>query len=320
MNRHFPWLIAAACLSAASASATPAAGERFSDCRDCPDMVVVPAGSATLGSTADERAAAGIVPIFGDREGPTYRVTFAKPYAIGRTEVTRAQFRAFVEATKRPDPATGCGVHEPKGDTWGPQPGYSWHEPGFDQDDTHPAVCIGYDDAVAYTRWLSAKSGKSYRLPSDAEWEYAARGGTSSAWYWGNAPEQGCSVANLLSVGTVAKLGFPKSLADRLICSSPRSFTVPVASYPANPFGLYDMLGNAFEWSADCNSKDNSDGHADGTARTAGNAGVDCTRHYLKGGAFHTPFWLTRAAIRGAPVPADLRMFTMGFRVARSLD
>lgn len=291
----------------------------FKDCQHCPEMVTIPAGSATLGSTPEERAAFGIVPLFGDREGPTYAVNFARPYAIGRTEITRAQYRAFVQATDRPDPA-GCGIHEAKGDTWSPQPGYSWHNPGFAQEDNHPAVCISYDDAVAYTAWLSATTGKAYRLPSDAEWEYAARGGTTTPWYWGAAPEKGCSVANLLSAGTVAALGWPKSLADRFVCSTGRSFTEPVASYPPNPYGLYDMLGNAFEFAADCNSKDNQDAHADGTARRARDAGVDCARHYLKGGAFHTPFWLTRAAVRGAPIPADLHMFAVGFRVARSID
>ncbi|MFM6832476.1 MAG: formylglycine-generating enzyme family protein [Novosphingobium sp.] len=300
-------------------AAAPAPAPTFQDCRDCPQMVVVPAGSASLGSSAEERAASGIVPLFGDRESPVYRVAIAKPFALGRTEVTRAQYRAFAMATQRPDPA-GCGVHEPKADTWGPQPGYSWHNPGFAQTDDHPAVCISYDDAAAYAAWLSARTGKAYRLPSDAEWEYAARAGTTSSWTWGQSPEAGCAAANILSAGTVAALGWPKSLADRFVCSTGRSFTMPVASYHANAFGLHDMIGNAFEWAADCNSKDNTDAHADGTARIAGESGVDCTRHYLKGGAFHTPFWLTRPAVRGAPIPADLHMFAVGFRLARTLD
>lgn len=319
MRKAFLYLFPIGLCAAAPLNAAPAAGDAFSDCRDCPQMILIPAGSTTLGSSAQERAASGILPVFGDREGPVYRASFARPYAIGRTEVTRAQYRAFVNATRRPDP-TGCGVHEAKGDTWGPQPGYSWHNPGFAQEESHPAVCISYDDATAYVAWLSARTGKAYRLPSDAEWEYAARAGTTTAWYWGDAPEQGCAVANLLSAGTATALKWPKSLADRMICANARSFTVPVASYPANPFGLFDMAGNAFEWAADCNSKDNSDGHADGSARTAKDAGVACDRHYLKGGAFHTPFWLTRSAVRGAPIPADLHMFAVGFRVARSMD
>lgn len=287
----------------------------FRECPECPDMAIIPSGSATLGSTPAERADSGAIALFGDREGPTYRVHFARPYAIGRTEVTRGQYRAFVDATGRPDPAS-CGVHEPDHDTWGPQPGYTWRRPGFAQDDSHPAVCISYDDAAAYAAWLAQKTGKPYRLPSDAEWEYAARGGTTTAWYWGAAPEAGCAAANLLSAGTVAALGWPKSLAGRLVCADRRSFTVPVASYPPNPFGLYDMAGNAFEWAADCNNPDNAHAPTNGSARMTG----DCTRHYLKGGAFHTPFWLTRSAVRGAPIPADLHMFAVGFRVARSLN
>jgi formylglycine-generating enzyme required for sulfatase activity len=287
----------------------------FRDCADCPEMVRIPAGSATLGSTSEERVRAGIIPLFGDREGPTYRVIFAKPYALGRTEVTRGAYRAFVEATRRPDPPA-CGVHEPKGDTWGPQPGYNWRKPNFAQDDSHPAVCIAYDDALAYTHWLAAKSGKPYRLPSDAEWEYAARAGTSTPWYFGEAPDRGCKAANIMSAGTGMALGFPKSMAGFFLCSDRRSFTVPVASFTPNPWGLHDMIGNAFEWSADCNAPDNRTARADGGARTTG----DCSRRYLKGGAFQTPFWLTRHAVRGAPLAVDIRMFAAGFRVARSLD
>ena len=285
------------------------------DCANCPDMIVIPAGKATLGSTVDERRQSGIVPLFGDREGPTYAVTFARPYALGRTEVTRGQYRAFVEATHRPDPVA-CGVHELKGDTWGPQPGYSWRKPGFEQDDTHPVVCIGYVDAAAYAEWLAKKTGKPYRLPSDAEWEYAARGKTTTPWYFGNTPEAGCTAANIMSSGTIAALGSPKSTANRMVCTNARSFTMPVASFPPNAFGLYDMVGNAFEMVADCNAPDNSSAHADGTARTTG----DCSRHYLKGGAFHTPYWLTRHAVRGAPIAPDMRMFAIGFRVAKSLN
>jgi formylglycine-generating enzyme len=263
----------------------------------------------------EERARAGIVPVFGDREAPARSVTFAKPYAIGQTEVTRAQYQVFVDATKRADPAT-CGVHEPKGDTWSPQPGYNWRKPGFAQEDNHPVVCVSYDDAAAYAQWLSKRTGKAYRLPSDSEWEYAARSGAATPWYWGEAPEAGCAGANILSTGTAAKLGWPNSLANRFICSSPRSFTVPVASYAANPWGIYDMVGNAFEWAADCNAPDNSSAPADGSARVTG----DCARHYLKGGAFHTPFWLTRHAVRGAPLASDIHMFAVGLRVARSMD
>jgi len=319
LSKSALFLLAVPFSMAAGAGATAqtkvAAPQVLTDCIGCPDMVATPAGTAMLGSTPEERASAGIVAVFGNREGPVYRATFAKAYAIGRTEITRAQYRTFVDATKRPDP-DGCGVHDAAKDSWGPQPGYSWRKPGFTQTDQDPAVCISYNDAVAYTQWLSKKTGKAYRLPSDAEWEYAARAGTTTPWYWGVSAEDGCKRGNLISSGTIAALGSPPSMADRFVCSNPRSYTVPVASYAPNGFGLYDMAGNAFEWAADCNSPDNTDAHADGTARTTG----ACDRHYLKGGAFHTPFWLTRSAVRGAPLPADLHMFTIGFRVARTID
>ena len=301
--------------AAAVPPTSPAAPAVFADCRGCPDLVVIPAGHAKLGSSAEERERTGIIPLFGDREGPPYEVTFTAPFAIGRTEVTRGQYRAFAEATHRPLGPT-CGIHDAAADGWGPRQGYDWTYPGYAQDDSHPAVCISYNDAVAYTKWLSVRTDKAYRLPSDAEWEYAARGGTTTAWYWGDAPEAGCAIANILAMGTVQALGNPKSLNNRMVCANARNFTMPVASYPPNPFGLYDMIGNAFEWAADCNSADNTTGRPDVSARTQG----DCSRHYLKGGAFHTPFWLTRPSVRGAPLPAEIHMFTIGFRVARSID
>lgn len=312
-----PLLAATAAAVSASGQAVPDARSPkvISDCPGCPDLVVIPAGSARLGSTAEERGRAGIVPVFGDREGPPYEVKFDTAFALGRTEITRRQYRAFVEATHRPA-AQSCGVHDARTDGWGPKAGFDWVRPGFAQDDQHPAVCISFSDAQDYAKWLSVRTGKPYRLPSDAEWEYAARAGTVTTWYWGDAPESGCGLANILSSGTVEMLGRPKSLGNRFVCSNTRSFTVPVASYPANPFGLYDMIGNAFEWVADCNSADNTTAHSDGRARSEG----DCQHHYLKGGAFHTPFWLTRPSVRGAPLTADVHMFAIGFRVARSLD
>jgi formylglycine-generating enzyme required for sulfatase activity len=307
LSSRSPWLIAAPLLAAAA----PA---EFRDCADCPAMATIPAGSGTLGSDAAERARAGIVPLFGDREEPRYRAAFARPFALGRTEITRAQYAAFSAATKHPE-GDECGVHDPRTDSWHPRPGFNWRRPGFEQADDHPAVCISHADATAYAEWLAARTGKPYRLPSDAEWEYAARAGSTTPWTWGSAPEAGCGVANLLSAGTVAALGWPKSLANRLVCATERRFTVPVASYPANAWGLHDMIGNAFEWVADCNAPDNRDARPDGAARAAG----DCARRYLKGGAFHTPLWLTRPAVRGAPLGRDVRMFAVGFRVARSL-
>jgi sulfatase modifying factor 1 len=291
-----------------------AAPPALQDGPDYPQMVIVPAGTAVIGSTPEERAAAGTPAMFGDREGPVREVRIAHAFALGRTEVTRAQYARFVTATRRPDPAN-CGIHNAATDSWAPLPGYNWHNPGYPQGDTDPAVCISYDDAQAYVAWLSRVTGSAYRLPSESEWEYAARAGAQTAWPWGAAAETGCDRANVLSSGDFAAFGMAPSVTNRIVCASARKYTMPVASFSANAFGLYDMIGNAFEWVSDCYTDSHAALPADGSAVVI----ADCKRHFLKGGAFHTPLWLTRSAARGNAVPADLHMFTIGFRVARDI-
>ena len=146
-----------------------------------------------------------------------------------------------------------------------------------------------------YADWLAKRTGKPYRLPSEAEWEYAARAGTVTAWYWGDVAETGCENANLVSSAFIEALGSPAYWQRKQVCFDSHTFSLPVASFPANPFGLYDMAGNAFEWVADCASASHEGAPTDGSARSTG----DCTRRFLKGGAFHTPFWLTRSGARG---------------------
>jgi formylglycine-generating enzyme required for sulfatase activity len=277
-------------------------------------MVVIPAGSGVVGSTPDERLRAGVPPMFGDREGPQHRVTIHKPFALGRTEVTRAQYARFVAATARPDPAQ-CAVHDSRSDRWTQQAGYSWRNTGFAQTDEHPALCISYDDATAYAAWLAQQTGQPYRLASEAEWEYAARAGTSTAWYWGDAAEPGCENANLVSSAMIVSLGSPPYWKAKLACQDAHTDSMPVASFPPNAFGLHDMSGNAFEWIADCASSSHEGAPTDGSARSV----EGCTQHFLKGGAFHTPIWLTRSAVRGNPLKPDLHMNTIGLRVARDL-
>ena len=253
--------------------------------------------------------------MFGDREGPARTVHITKPFALGRTEVTRGQFARFVAATGREDPPD-CAVHDIRADRWAPQPGYSWRRTGFLQSDDHPALCISYADAASYAAWLAQQTGKPYRLPSEAEWEYAARAGTSTAWYWGEFAETGCGNANLVTSAFIMALGSPAYWQRKLVCFDTHVFSMPVASFPANPFGLHDMSGNAFEWVADCASTSHEGGPTDGSARTRG---ADCNLRFLKGGAFHTPLWLTRSAVRGNALEQELHMGTIGLRVARDL-
>ncbi len=155
----------------------PGAGksEWFQDIPGGPEMVVVPAGSFLMGSPDSEPGR------FGD-EGPQHSVTIAKPFAIGRHAITRGQFAAFVNDTGH---KTEGGAHVWKGDKWELDASASWRAPGFAQDDSHPVVCVNWDDATAYTEWLSKKAGKTYRLLSEAEWEYAARAGTTTPFWWG---------------------------------------------------------------------------------------------------------------------------------------
>jgi formylglycine-generating enzyme required for sulfatase activity len=224
-------------------------------------------------------------------------------------------YAAFVAATSRPDPPE-CAIADTETFSWGQKPGYSWRDPGYPQTDAHPAVCISYDDASAFAAWLAVKTGKPYRLPSEAEWELAARAGTTTAWYWGDAPEAGCDKANLITSGMIAAMGSPPYWRNKLACQNERSYSQPVGSYPANAFGLHDMLGNAFEWVADCASTSHKGEPGDGSVHDV----PGCDMRFLKGGAFHTPIWLTRAAVRGNPLKPSLHMNTIGFRVARSLD
>ena len=312
------WIVGLSAITSVSA-AVPAKLEQipaktFSDCVTCGQMVVIPTGSNELGSTTEERARVGIPAVFGDREGPRYTVTIKKPFALGQTEVTVGQFAAFVAATQRPDPAA-CIIHHADSDKWKPEPGVNWHNPGYPQTDKHPVVCVTYDDAVDYAAWLARTTGKPYRLASEEEWEYAARGGTKTAWYWGDDPEQGCKKAALLTSGTMAAFGWPRSMNGMMICSDPTAFARPVASFAPNPFGLYDMIGNAFEWVADCSETSHAGDPGDGSVRKVTN----CQKRMLKGGGYHTPFWLTRAAVRSNPLPPSFRMMTVGFRVARDL-
>ena len=310
------WLVLGLSPPAHAADAAPSLGDApkatFADCADCPAMVVIPAGSNEIGSTPEERQRAGVPAAFADREIPRHRVTIARAFALGRTEVTREQYAAFVADTDRADPAS-CAASDPTTFAWALRAGLSWRDPGYPQTGSHPAVCISHDDALAYVAWLSRRTGKRYRLPSEAEWEYAARAETTTSWYWGDAAEAGCERANIISSGTIAAIGSPPYWKDKLACQDARANSLPVASFAPNAFGLYDMLGNAFEWVADCASDDHDVGPSDGTARES----VDCQRRFLKGGAFHTPLWLTRAAARGLPLKNDLHMNTIGFRVAR---
>lgn len=299
------WLLAALVpgMPAWGQSATPphVRGAVFRDCPDCPEMVVIPAGTFTMGSSAQEQAWAathGAKPAWVSDESPQHQVSLGS-FALGRYDVTRGEFAAFVRETGYA-PEAGCG-HD--GGTQQKQRGVTWQRPGFDQTEGDPVVCVSWDDARAYIDWLNGKvrlrdstsSAGSYRLPSESEWEYAARAGTATRFWWGDDDR-----------GAAAHAWYGANSGGR---------THPVGSKPANPFGLYDMVGDVWQWTADCYADSYVGAPSDGSAAPA--TGGHCLR-VDRGGSWFYPPWLLRSAPRERN-PADYRDIMMGFRLARTL-
>ena len=277
------------------------AGSAFRDCPDCPEMVVVPQGDFLMGSPHDEKER------FPD-EGPQHRVAFAAPFALGKYEVTRAEFARFAGETGLN--AKACRVWRPAAGNFAANAAANWQKPGFEQSDDHPAVCVAWSEAKAMADWLAKKTGKPYRLPSEAEWEYAARAGTRSAWAWGPAAAEGCAHAN----GADQAYQRVNRGAAGMACDDGFAFTAPAGSFRANAFGLHDLIGNASEWTADCWRETFAGAPGDGRAWAAG----ACRQRTTRGGAWLAPPRLLRSAVRGG-VDGEDRTNMLGFRLARDL-
>jgi len=278
----------------------------FRDCGDCPQLVRIPSGEFLMGAGPDEEERERLGEPFRNRSVPQRRVR-VPAFAMGRFEVTRSEFRRFAEATGHA--GDDCfvwagGEHRLDSDR-------SWHSPGYPQDGRHPATCVSWEDADAYVRWLSRLTGRRYRLPSEAEWEYAARARTVTPRFWGADGQAACAHAN----GADARLRATVPAAgdwDAADCDDGHAHTAPAGSYPANAFGLHDMLGNAAEWTADCWNPDYRGAPADGRSRSDG----DCWLRAVRGGAWDEGPAGLRAAYRvGSPVV--VRVYTRGFRVVR---
>lgn len=255
-----------------------------------PEMKIIPGGIFTMGAGSD-----------------TAEVAITTPFAMGRHEVTLGEFRKFVDATsyesdvgKRPS----CKEAESK---WRGSRGRDWDAPGFAQGDGHPVVCITFDDAQAYAAWLSSETGQSYRLPSEAEWEYVARFNHSEEY----VPEEQCRKGNVSDIWLKSQL--PEAAIHE--CEDGWLYTAPVGEFSVSPAGLVDLEGNVREWVLDCDHKRHRDRPDDSRARLDGN----CRRRIAKGNAWLTPPdesapW-ERVALR-----ADNTFATVGFRVLRVLD
>ncbi len=262
------------------------------DCPDCPEMVVVPAGSFVMGSPEGE-------PMRESSEGPQHVVKIGKPFAVGRSAVTRAEFSAFVTDTGY---AGGDGCYTSTTVGWKRHPGKSWRSPGIAQDDRHPVVCVSWEDARAFVDWLARRTGKRYRLLSEAEWEYVARAGTTTPFWWG------------LSISTSeANYDGRQSYAEGFT-GEWRKTTVPARSFAVNPWGLYNVHGNVWEWVEDCWNDSYLGAPANESAWMTG----DCASRVLRGGSWVDGPGLLRAASR-FKYRSDYRDFDSGFRVARSL-
>jgi formylglycine-generating enzyme required for sulfatase activity len=281
-----------------AASADGAIDREFRECSDCPTMVAVPAGSFMMGSPATE-------PGRFDAEGPQHRVT-VHAFAIGKFDVTTAEFLDFLSETGyQPAPcdeAHGLGWQSPgRGRAYPPTP----TDPPL-----WPAVCLSWNDAEAYIAWLNnkvralpsaPKTGEGpYRLPSEAEWEYAARAGTIAARWWGDAV--GVAKANCNGCGS--------QWDDHELA--------PVGSFGPNPFGLFDMLGNVWQWVGDCWNDSYVGAPVDGGRWFQG----DCRKRVLRGGSWSNLPTFVRSAVRSRG-DADGKSFDYatyaGFRVVRAL-
>jgi formylglycine-generating enzyme required for sulfatase activity len=303
-------------------AAARASGSVFRDCPDCPEMVVVPAGSFTMGSSPEEKSWAashgGSMNAVAD-EAPQHQVSLPS-FALGKYDVTRGEYAVFARETGYPA-GDGCG----RGRAifkWEKDPKLTWENPGHAQTNRDPVVCVNWLDARAYIAWLNRKThggaasaNGSYRLSSEAEWEYAARAGTTTKFYWGDDDAAAATHAWFNANSGCEKV-------EGLFCD--RGQTHLVGAKPPNAFGLYDMAGNVWQWTEDCYDNSYADIPADGRANEvpssdpkAKDGQGNCLR-VDRGGSWMFPAWLLRPATRERN-PADYRDGIMGFRLARTL-
>jgi len=277
---------------------------RLSDCDRCPEMVVIPGGSFLMGSPEKEKGRFG-------SEGPQHEVSLP-PFALGRHEVTRGEFAYFIEETGH---STGPCVY------WDMEIGYirrgydlDLHNPKHRNRQTgeHPMTCVSWDDAQAYVDWLRKKTGKDYRLPSESEWEYAARAGTSSRYFWGDNANLACNFANGHDETSKQANAFNW---EPLPCSDGYSSTAPVGSLEANDFSLFDMAGNLWEWVEDHYHRTYDGAPVDGSPWLS----PGHSARVLRGGSWENEPRGLRSASRIWSRPAS-RLNSSGFRVALTLS
>lgn len=265
---------------------------RFRDLPEGPEMLLLPAGRFRMGSPPDEPGRSA-----DPQEGPQREMRIARPFAIAAEAVTRALFSRFAAETG----LVHRGIVRCHADgAWRADPTRGFDDPGFPQADDHPAVGLSWHDAAALAAWLARRTGRGYRLPSEAEWEYAARAGTETAFWWGGSVAPGHANADF-------RAGFAGSAPAGVF----RGGTSPVRSHAPNPWGLWQTSGNVWEWCADGYEARLADLPGDGSPARGERAGWRA----LRGGSFLNGPWNLRNACRLGD-PAGFRHVSFGVRLA----
>jgi len=314
LRRTLGWLVAAALFAAlvgqytyhttfhsTQAPAPPTAGPPpppgtvIRDCPTCPEMKVLPDGRFKQGS-ATGYSSAHLV----------HWVAVRRPIAMSTKPVTIEDFRQFITATGRV--MRGCDTYDGK---WKTHPDLGWDRPGFSQTSDEPVTCVSWNDAEAYAKWLSAKTGHHYRLPSASEWEYAARAGTDNPRPWGSEDRAACASANVADASAARR--YPGSTV--FPCDDGFVNTAPAGAFRPNSFGLNDMLGNVLQWTEDCWHDTYAAAPIDGSAWLDG----DCSRHEVRGASWFSPPSSVRLDYRDR-FPPDYRSSALGFRLVREIE
>ena len=295
-------LVAAIAVFLSIAPVHAKSGELFKDCDVCPEMIVLPTGTAQIGATAGDADAQ-------PDEGPAFIREVPDPLAMGIYEVTNAQYAAFVLETNY-QTAKNCRTYEFGSRQF--MPGRWWGAPGYRPQPDHPVVCLQWVDVVAYLTWLREKTNQPYRLPTEVEWEYAARAGSDTRFWYGDDPDY----ALLCKYGNTDAARRRSGDNSPAACSDGYRATAPVGQFPPNPFGLHDMDGNVTEWTTDCYVE--VDPYNPKTVIER-DEGASCERRSLRGGSWIYTGPYARTANRGTH-----RFYTqnadVGFRVVRPYE
>lgn len=281
-----------------TSAALPVPGEIFRDCPTCPLMKALPPGRFEQGVAAAEADATPL-------EQPQHPVQIRYALGMGVYEITLGEFKEFADGTQHK--SAGCQTYD---GGWQARSDLNWNNAGYTQTAAHPVVCVSWRDARDYAAWLSHKTGQRYRLPSESEWEYAARAGSTSPRPWNSNAAAACVSANVADQAAAQQ--YPGWKVHP--CSDGYVYSAPVGSFQPNGFGLYDMLGNVFEWVQDCWHPDYHGAPADGAAW----AGSDCAQRGMRGGSWFTAPSRVSAAARNR-FEETYRSNSVGFRLVREI-